>query len=380
LVWTGCNIEAQFAQLPVSIATTTSPPHRQSRWGHERQEFSILLPHEGGDCHRWICRRPAVVDFGTENTSGCANFVFMPLSFARTKSVPSELQRPAQSNPGSSRSKTHAKSRGQGRTQRNAGHRSNDSAPLGIREADANEAYSPNVKSKGFSPEEKVWIGEVLKLPQLSLILGAYGGLPPLVLHRVESLNGSNGQFSTTGQDIALSDRIYEIPEWHKLEDGSSFRESAEESFKATLIHELFHYVEKHSSEFIGKVPTPKNLINALLYPEKIGLEPMAFGWYLDRRINVFLHFDLSFGLGDVRSRFGTVYEQMRETVQWESSPMPQSGQLISPEEDLATSLGNVLASARMAEAFRAKYPRRYALLDRYVRLVSSARDASKKH
>lgn len=78
---------------------------------------------------------------------------------------------------------------------------------------------------------------------------------------------------------------------------------------------------------------------------------------------------DLPFGAA-IQERFGHHdgrISEVRRDVDWERSPMPQSGNTISAEEDLSESFSRCLASSRTRAAMQANFPRRYQLISRYL-------------
>jgi hypothetical protein len=63
----------------------------------------------------------------------------------------------------------------------------------------------------------------------------------------------------------------------------------------------------------------------------------------------------------------------------YEKSPMPKSGDLISPEEDLAESFSMYLTSKRTREELQTKYPKRYQLLTMYFKRLDDLRNERTK-
>ncbi len=236
------------------------------------------------------------------------------------------------------------------------------------------------VGEKPFTDEERMWIDDVLAEPLIQVVFSSYSDIPVGTLHRVKKVSAgssANGQFSKENDDLAISDKVYDDKALHGS-GTDSFRESDEEAFKGTLIHELFHFLEENATTTEPNVSLlPKHLVAALLYPEKFSFGPYAFGWFLHPDHNAFQHFDLA------KSRFlygddpempdGRRASVVMEEETWESSPMPQSGTSISAEEDMCESFSMVMTSKRTQAAFAKKYPKRFHLLDQYIRRLQEA-------
>ncbi|MEM7370462.1 MAG: hypothetical protein AAF587_17765 [Bacteroidota bacterium] len=245
---------------------------------------------------------------------------------------------------------------------------------------DPSKEYPGAEGEKAFSDIEKIWITEVLEHPIISMVFDSYDSLPPLILNRVEKIGGSKGQYSSSIDEIALADKIYKQKETHHV-NGSSFKESDEEAFKGTLIHEIFHYLEDNAESEVAEMPIPKNLIYGMLKPEELGLPAYAFGWFYHPKVEGYMHFQLP----EVDNIFSnaSIHDQpellaAKEAGDWERSPMPVSGNSISPEEDLCESFSLALTSDRTIEVLRSKYPRRYQLLDHYIRLLQGLKEKAK--
>ena len=245
---------------------------------------------------------------------------------------------------------------------------------------DPGKEYPGAEGEKEFSDIEKTWVTEVLEHPIISLVFDGYDSLPPLVLNRVEKIGGSKGQFNSSIDEIALADKIYSQKETH-YGGGDSFKESGEEAFKGTLIHEIFHYLEDNATSEVADMPLPKHLLNAMKDPEAIGMPAYAFGWFVHPELNIWMHFQLS-KVSNFLSP-GSVHKfpdlmAARKAGDWEKSPMPVSGNSISMEEDLCESFSLALTSDRTLAVLNSKYPRRYKLLDTYIKLLDGLKGKAK--
>lgn len=236
------------------------------------------------------------------------------------------------------------------------------------------------LQSKPFTPQEQVWIDEVLANPIIELIFDSYPAMPPVIIHRVQKLSAA-GQYSPAINELAIDDAAYGRPA-DEIFDQDTVTAEDEEAFKGTLLHEIFHYLENNAKAVAKEIPIPKNLIAAMLYPTQVGLDPYAFGWFIHPDNKSILHFQLN-GItspaGDY-SIFG--HEGLMKVYKkgaWEASPMPQSGHSISIEEDLAESFSMALASERTNTLLKENYPLRYQLLDHYVQRLDSLRQKADK-
>jgi len=230
--------------------------------------------------------------------------------------------------------------------------------------------------AKEFSDVEKAWIEEVLSDQYIRLFFDTYGDVPPVVLHRVATINRASGTFFSAEGKVGLSDRIYEdgIRDEHELANGESITETDEESFKGTLIHEIFHYMEHHVTEMAERLPAdvarPDHLIEALRYPEKLGLDPYAFGWFAHPDSGAWLHFDIpEVSVIGGFSIFGdSELMAIKDSGDYEGSPMPVSGNRISAEEDMSETVAMYLASGRTRAALASEFPLRFALMERFFK------------
>jgi hypothetical protein len=256
--------------------------------------------------------------------------------------------------------------------------------------SEGGKSYPGAIGEKQFTELEKLWINDVISDPLINLIFDSYEDLPKAILHRVEETENSKdeetspkGATQKLTPDIALFDQIYE-PEIMDSQstNGTSFNEADEEAFKGTLLHEIFHYLENNAKAVVSKMPLPKNLIEALLYPTKIKFQEYAFGWFIHPKSYAYLHFDVP-GVGGFAPEL-TVFgypelEKVHREKKYEKSPMPKSGDLISPEEDLAESFSMYLTSKRTREELQTKYPKRYQLLTMYFKRLDDLRNERTK-
>lgn len=231
------------------------------------------------------------------------------------------------------------------------------------------ESHPEAKGEKPFTKKEQSWIDQVLKHPLVSVLFSSYSDIPTATLHRVASIAGAKGQFSAKGDDVAISDKVYSNKDTHESPDGTKFTETNEESFKGTLIHELFHFAEENAKLAKAGLVLPSDLVGVLSNPTSAGFAQYAFGWFVHPKSTYVLHFQIN----DVMSFDPnvTIIDQpellkIRKEGKWERSPMPESGNSISAEEDMCESISMVLTSKRTHDAFKSAYPQRYKLLDRY--------------
>lgn len=231
------------------------------------------------------------------------------------------------------------------------------------------EAHPDAKGEKPFTKKEQTWINQVLKHPLVNALFSAYSDIPTATLHRVASIAGAKGQFSAKGNDVAISDKVYTNKDKHTSPDGTKFTETNEEAFKGTLIHELFHFAEHNAKLEKAGTVLPSTLVGVLSNPTAAGFAKHAFGWFVHPKSTYVLHFQLNDIMGFDPNV--TIIDQpdllkIRKEGKWERSPMPESGNSISAEEDMCESISMVLTSKRTHDAFKSAYPLRYKLLDRY--------------
>ena len=229
----------------------------------------------------------------------------------------------------------------------------------------------PSAKGeKPFTKRELGWINQVLKHRLVSLLFSSYSDVPTAVLHRVASIAGAKGQFSAKKNDIAVSDKVYSQKDTHTAKNGTRFKETDEEAFKGTLIHELFHFAEHHAKLRKGGLVLPSDLVQVMSKPTLAGFPAYAFGWFVHPKSKYILHFQLSDVAGfDPNSSilgYPDLMKVRKNTGAWERSPMPQSGNSISAEEDMCESISLALASKRTQAVLASQFPLRYKLLDNY--------------
>jgi hypothetical protein len=226
---------------------------------------------------------------------------------------------------------------------------------------------------KPFSPQEYQWIGDVWSLPEVEMLFQAYDQIPGPVLHRVTSADGAEGV--TAGEDISIADRAYDVRSTYVNAKGKSVKAPSEAEFKSTLLHELLHFFFNHTEDITSKeVHTPKSIQQMMIYPEKFGMAPHIFGWFQHPTSDYILHFDLDMtskwdkpeAYLDPESPLG----KFKASGKYEHSPMPQSGESISPEEDLAEVVSMYLTSPDSRNTLMAQYPMRYQLISGYFERV----------
>jgi hypothetical protein len=223
-----------------------------------------------------------------------------------------------------------------------------------------------------FSEEEQKWIQQVFKLPEFVQMFKAYPGLPKIVLHRVSQMeSGANGQFSDP--DIALADKLYNKTDQYPGADHKPRKATTEEQFKGTLIHELTHFFFKHTKDFAATQIVLELLSQAMINPESFNLKPFAFGWFVHPKSQYILHFDLPeiLSFNPNITIIGTPLMEIRKKKEYESSPMPQSGNQINTNEDIAQSMSLYLTSAASRELLQTKYPLRYKLIAGYFKVLA---------
>jgi hypothetical protein len=200
-------------------------------------------------------------------------------------------------------------------------------------------------------------------------------------LHRVNSLSGADG--STLGGDISIADRTYENRETYVNNAGEPVQATREQAFKGTLLHELLHFFF-NQTEDLKKTFTPKTLQAIMMFPEKIGMEKAAFGWFQHPKSGYILHLDLDETKNllseDAFIEPDSELGKIRARGAYEHSPMPRSSHNISPEEDLAAVMGLYLAGAESRNTLKARYPKRHELISGYFdRVLPGIIEAKRK-
>ena len=229
------------------------------------------------------------------------------------------------------------------------------------------------IQRKAFSSEEYQWIGDVWNLPEIEMLFQAYDAVPDPVLHRVKSLDGAEGV--TSGGDISIADRAYEMRSTYLNDEGQPVKAPNESEFKSTLLHELLHFFFNHTENITSdQVHTPKTMQQMMIYPHKFGMNPYIFGWFQHPESDYILHFDLS--ATSTRSAIDAYLDpesplgKFKASGAYEHSPMPQSDDDISPEEDLAETMSLYLTSPDSRNTLMAQYPLRYQLISGYFERV----------
>jgi hypothetical protein len=228
---------------------------------------------------------------------------------------------------------------------------------------------SEQIQRKKFTTEEYQWIADVWDLPEIQLLFQAYDNLPGPVLHRVSSLSGSEG--STKDANISIADRTYEDRETYVNEAGKSVAATDEQEFKSTLLHELLHFFFNHTQDLdTSQIITPKVMQEMLINPTKFGAGPMAYGWFQHPKSDYILHFDISetnnLLMEDYYVDPESALGKFKASGAYEHSPMPRSGNDVSPEEDLAAVTSLYLTSKESRNTLKAQYPKRYNMISGY--------------
>ncbi len=224
---------------------------------------------------------------------------------------------------------------------------------------------------KPFTRKELTWINQVLQDRFVKLLFSSYTDVPTAVLHRVASVAGAKGQYSSKNDDIAVADKVYTHKDRLTGRNGAKFTESNEEAFKGTLIHELFHFAAHNAKLRKSGLVLPKDLVTALTYPTRAGFPAYAFGWFVHPKSSFILHFQLpdTSGFNPQSSLLGhPKLRAIQKAGKWERSPMPKSGNSISVEEDLCESISLALTSKRTLGVLSSQYPQRYKLLNNYFK------------
>lgn len=237
--------------------------------------------------------------------------------------------------------------------------------------ASGHRAHPGAKGEKPFTAKEQAWIKQVLGDKFVKLLFSSYSDIPPAVLHRVQSIAGAKGQYSSKNDDVAVSDRVYSHKEKQKGRNGKTYTETNEESFKGTLIHELIHHAVATAQLRKAGLLLPKDLVTAMTHPTKAGFSAYAFGWFVHPKSSFILHFQLpdTKGFNPQSSLLGhPALRQVQKSGSWERSPMPKSGNSISVEEDLCESMSLALTSKRTLGTLASQYPNRYRLLNNYFK------------
>ena len=236
---------------------------------------------------------------------------------------------------------------------------------------------------EGFDTDEQRWIQDVWDNPGMQLMLQAYGSIPEPVLQRVRTVISSEGEPSSSvegvahnapepgGADIEIADATYAIPMVVDVPGAARRLGTFEEEFKATLIHELFHYVENNTKHLDPTVVTaPETLKAMLVAPGLASLPPFAFGWF--DHDGTPAHLD-NLGVADVVLNPASTVPSDSEAGRakaagtYEASPDGRS-----LEEDLATTVALYLTGPETNAALRARFPRRFSLMNGYFRKLQA--------
>jgi len=226
---------------------------------------------------------------------------------------------------------------------------------------------------KPFTAKEQAWIKQVLGNKFIKLLFSNYSDIPPATLHRVRSIAGAKGQYSSKNDDIAVADKVYSQKDRLKGRNGRTYTETNEEAFKGTLIHELMHHAVATAKLRKAKQLLPKDLVTVMTHPTKAGFPAYAFGWFVHPTSSFILHFQLpgTSGFNPQSSLLGhPKLRQIQKSGKWERSPMPKSGNSISVEEDLCESMSLALTSKRTLGTLASQYPQRYRLLNNYFKAL----------
>ena len=242
------------------------------------------------------------------------------------------------------------------------------------------DAVSP--VAEGFDTDEQRWIQEVWDNPGMQLMLQAYESIPEPVLTRVGIIT-SDGEPSPSvegvahnapepgGPDIEIADATYATAMVVDVPGAAKRLGTPEEEFKATLIHELFHHIENNTKHVDPTVVTaPETLKAMLVAPRLASLPAFAFGWFdLD---GAPAHLD-NVGVADVVLNASTTVPtdseagRAKAAATYEASPDGRS-----LEEDLATTMALYLTGPDTNAALRARFPRRFGLMNGYFRKLQA--------
>ena len=243
----------------------------------------------------------------------------------------------------------------------------------------ATDPYESKERELSFTDEEKSWIREVFALGEVRRMIAGYKALPRISLHRVSALDsGANGE--QNGTKIAISSKVYQKKDVAAIFAGKPAGLPNEQCFKETLLHELVHFVEEQTQDLSASKVVPAVLTEVLTYPEATGYgwPKHAFGWFVHPKSAYWLHFDLPCVLSVTDAACtilgGSDLVGIEKRGKYESSPLPQSGNRISPSEDLAASVALYLTNATTRAELKKKYPLRHRLLADYFKLQLPAR------
>lgn len=229
------------------------------------------------------------------------------------------------------------------------------------------------IQRKPFSSEEFQWIGDVWNMPEIEMLFQAYDEVPDPVLHRVAAAGDAEGV--TSGGDISIADRAYNIRSTYLDDEGKPVKAPDEAEFKSTLFHELFHFFFNHTETINhDEVVTPKTMQERIIRPHNYGMSPFKFGWFQHPTSDLILHFDVAATTWQNSPDFYVDPEsplgKFKASGAYEHSPMPQSGDDISPEEDLAETMSLYLTSPESRNLLMAKFPLRYKLISGYFERI----------
>lgn len=236
--------------------------------------------------------------------------------------------------------------------------------------------------AEGFDTDEQRWVQEVWDNPGVQLVLQAYGSIPEPVLERVHiisndgepspSVEGVARNAPEPGEaDIEIADATYATAMVVDVPGAARRLGTPEEEFKATLIHELFHYVENNTKHVDPTVVTaPETLKAMLVAPRLAALPAFAFGWF--ELAGAPAHLD-NVGVAEVVLNAATTVStdseagRAKAAASYEASPDGRS-----LEEDLATTMALYLTGPDTNAALRARFPRRFSLMNGYFRKLEA--------
>lgn len=218
----------------------------------------------------------------------------------------------------------------------------------------------------------------------MQLLLQAYGEIPPPVISRVKVIvDKMYGPSPTTegitynearegDVDIEIADATYDIEQVVEDPENGTQRATSEEEFKATLVHELFHYVENNTQSVDpATMLTPETLKAVLVQPAIGGFPAFTFGWF-DAGV-IAAHLDnVSTGPLSPLSPDSPA-ARAKAAGAYEASP---DGRGL--EEDLATSVAMYLTSPGTRGHLQKVYPKRYDLIDRHFGTLKARAAASR--
>ncbi|MFN0095403.1 MAG: hypothetical protein ACKVVT_11605 [Dehalococcoidia bacterium] len=231
--------------------------------------------------------------------------------------------------------------------------------------------------SKGFSALEEMWIADVLEAPGIQLVMQSFPEAEPVILHRVEDLGTAVGEYSRPQNTLALDDSVYDAdPEFGGVNEESDFAEEHERTFKQTLIHELFHYLENTAKGKQGLL-TPTMIVDAMIHPAKARYEPFAFGWFKHPATKKVAY--LGDGMRDPNDPENIeAYPEImaaQDGGRWEAGPYVGGDSIRSAEEDAAETFAMLLTSVESNEELQASYPKRFQLMMRWFGNLQSMRE-----